>query len=772
MSDSKKTQGALVAIDDPRRLLAGLFEHAPTAFQIFSATGHSVLTNQAFRDLFGSEPPPEYSILEDSVVKENGFAELIQRAFAGETITLPVQWYDARDLRNVSVSQGRRVAVQVTLFPLYDGAGRVTHVAHCPKDVSAEQTLALERAEIDATLHSIGDAVIATDNTGRVVRMNAVAESLTGWSLKDAKGLPLSDIFRIYSEDTRQPLECPAARVLREGVTVGLANRTVLVSKAGTEYPIADSGAPIRSATGEMLGVVLVFRDKTEEDKAERALRESAALLRIASRAGRLGGWTLSFPSRRITWSDEVCAIHEVPPGTQPTFDETVAYYTTESRPLFTRAVSACVADGTPFDLELQFVTGKGRRLWVRAIGHASRNEQGETTEVHGALQEITEKKQTEAQLLVSDRMASIGTLAAGVAHEINNPLASVTANLALADHEVRSMAAKYPIAQDLLDEMRDARDAAERVRTIVRDLKIFSHAEEDRHGPVDVEQVLDSTMRIAWNQIRHLAKIVKVYGKVPTVHGNESRLGQVFLNLIINAAQAIPEGQFEDSEVRVETSVLSNHRVQVKISDTGAGIATEQQPRLFTPFWTTKPIGVGTGLGLSICHRLVTSMSGTIDFTSEVGKGTVFTVELPVSGLPAERLDVLQNRAGAVAVRRGRVLVIDDEVVIAHTVRRILGSEHDVVPVDSAERALALIRSGESFDILLCDVMMPQFTGMDLHAELMKMDPKIAARAVFMTGGAFTPKARDFLASISNPRIEKPFDVHGLRGLINGLMR
>ena len=168
-------------------------------------------------------------------------------------------------------------------------------------------------------------------------------------------------------------------------------------------------------------------------------------------------------------------------------------------------------------------------------------------------------------------------------------------------------------------------------MREIVRDLKVFSRAQEDRRGAVDVEKVLESTLRMAQNEIRHRAKVVKVYGQVPRVDANEGRLGQVLLNLIVNAVQAIPEGNYESNAITITTKV-DHDTVLVSIADTGSGIPPEVQRRLFTPFFTTKPAGVGTGLGLAISHRIVTGLGGQLDFVSEVGKGTTFRVRLPIA--------------------------------------------------------------------------------------------------------------------------------------------
>jgi signal transduction histidine kinase len=385
------------------------------------------------------------------------------------------------------------------------------------------------------------------------------------------------------------------------------------------------------------------------------------------------------------------------------------------------------------------------------------------------------EQRRMREQLLISDRMASVGTLAAGVAHEINNPLATICANLelmALTLGELARGPMDDPRLDDLIDELRDAREGAERVRLIIRDLKIFSRApDEERRGPVDVQRVLESSLRMAWNEIKHRARLVKEYGRVPLVQANEARLGQVFLNLVVNAAQAIPEGDAEHNVVRVATELASDGRVSISVTDTGTGIAPENVSRIFDAFFTTKAIGVGTGLGLSICHRIVRGLGGDIVVESEVGQGSTFRILLPPSAATSEaRRPAAAHlpRAG----RRGRVLIVDDEVMFARALARACAGEHDVEVASSATDALERLRRGDRFDVIVCDLMMPQVTGMELHAELKRLAPEQASSVVFVTGGAFTAGARDFLDRVPNERIEKPFDVQQLRAVINNRVR
>jgi ligand-binding sensor domain-containing protein/signal transduction histidine kinase/CheY-like chemotaxis protein len=610
--------------------------------------------------------------------------------------------------------------------------------------------------------------------------------------------------------------------------------------------------------------------------------------------------------------------------------------------------------------------------------------------------------RQTQAQLVQAGRMAAVGQLAAGVGHEINNPLAYIVSNLEHASEEADALARELgdtrgvgPRLREVSQALREALHGADRVRRIVRDLKTFSRPDDEKQGPVELHAVLDSAVKIAMGELRPRAKVARDYGDVPRVEGNEARLAQVFLNLLINAAQALPEGRAEANEVRLVTRVAPEGMVVAEVHDTGIGIAPEALGRIFDPFYTTKPQGVGTGLGLSLCHAYVTAMGGSISVESEPGKGSIFRVtlrraaresgavpavpgqerrgareggalhavaaqataresrsmpappaqewgssrgqagarestsdqapreqggaresratpavqvwerggardsmSLPALPVPQERrTPVVQQgeepgpgtldapiaapsaappalgpemldapvaassaalpapepgpldapvaaasamasppsteapaaaasasasrgpgapeaRAGdapsstrsAEAARdasaleapdaraarehpldpespesasrgggaaqpapvRGRVLVVDDDALVSGAIRRTLSRENDVEVLVSARQALARLTEPElRYDVVLCDLMMPEMTGMDLFDALMKTAPRVAGRVVFITGGAFTAAARTFLDRVDNPRVEKPFDPETLRKLI-----
>ncbi|HEY2736250.1 MAG TPA: ATP-binding protein [Polyangiales bacterium] len=242
------------------------------------------------------------------------------------------------------------------------------------------------------------------------------------------------------------------------------------------------------------------------------------------------------------------------------------------------------------------------------------------------------EQRKLQDQLLLADRMASVGLLAAGVAHELSSPLMCVAANVKYAQDHLLRLANEGVACGELQLELTDASEAIDRIAQLVRDLKVFCRGEDDARAAVDLRNCLDFAVRMAAPEIRHRARLVKDYRDVPLIDANEARLGQVLLNLLVNAAQSIDGDRPDANEIRVVTLTDASGRAVVEVHDTGCGIPQELVGQLFTPFVTTKPVGVGTGLGLWICHWIITALDGEISLDSHVGKGTSFRITLPAA--------------------------------------------------------------------------------------------------------------------------------------------
>ncbi len=383
---------------------------------------------------------------------------------------------------------------------------------------------------------------------------------------------------------------------------------------------------------------------------------------------------------------------------------------------------------------------------------------------------DLNPRRQLQTQLVQADRLAAAGTLAAGVAHEINNPLAYVLLNLQYLLRELPRAGDDPGRLEQLLARLREAHHGAQRVGTIVRDLRDFSAPEPQQLGPVDLRRVIAAALKVAHNQLEGRARVLEEYEPVPPVQGSAPRLEQVFLNLLINAAQALPPERAEQNQIRVTLRSHGEAEVVAEIADNGAGIAPDLLGRVFDPFFTTKPVGLGTGLGLPICHSIISGLGGVITADSEAGRGTVFRVALPTSSRLAKRRTATPFPFAAPHAPRVRVLVVDDELPVAAMLSKLLAVEHEVCISTSAREALELMLGPEPFDVVLCDLLMPGMSGMDLHRQLAELRPGLEERFVFMTGGAFTPRATEFLARVGNQRLEKPFDLAQVRRMVRKL--
>jgi CheY-like chemotaxis protein/two-component sensor histidine kinase len=358
-------------------------------------------------------------------------------------------------------------------------------------------------------------------------------------------------------------------------------------------------------------------------------------------------------------------------------------------------------------------------------------------------------------QLVVSERMAMAGRLAGGIAHEINNPLAVVLANLDFVAAQVSQLARENNKLVDLQEALRDARGAADRIRDIVRDLRLFSNSKGGAQAPVDLRRIVESSIRMAYSEVKHRARLVKEYGEVPDVLASESHLGQAVLSLLVHATMSIPEGAPAAHEIRISTYTSDSGQAVLTVRDDGPPADRAELDR---------------DLGLAVCRRIAADLGGEVD----IAPGVCSIILPPASGLPAAGSGPHAVQSGA--KKRANVLIVDDEEAVCKVVARGLSRHHDVMSFTRAEDAVARLDAaaleGEPVDVLVCDLMMPEVSGIDLYRQIAKKSPELARRMVFLTGGAYTPAAREFLDRVANPRIEKPFELANLLAIIAGLVR
>jgi signal transduction histidine kinase len=399
-------------------------------------------------------------------------------------------------------------------------------------------------------------------------------------------------------------------------------------------------------------------------------------------------------------------------------------------------------------------------------------------------IRDATDEREREIGRLQSEKLASIGMLAAGVAHEINNPAAFVLANIeALTGHmrliedklrELPGADAARGSLSDMLFEasaiLQESKEGMARIQRIVRDLGSFSHADEDVSVPMSVNTAVESALTMLRNELKYRARVEQDLRATRLVLASAPRLGQVFLNLISNAVQALVEADVKRNLVRVHSRDEGDH-VVVEVSDNGPGIAPDAAPRIFEPFFTTKPRGMGTGLGLPISLGIVRSLGGEIIVDSRPGEGATFRVRIPATAAaPAARPSQasVPDTTPPRTFSRRRILAVDDEALLLKAYRRMLTDAHELVTALGGHEALGVLAKDARFDVVLCDLQMPEMSGMELHAAVMERHPALAERFVFVTGGAFSCDARRFLEEAGPSVIQKPFNVDDLLRLVD----
>ena len=738
-----------------------LFEQTPVGVFLYDRSLRITECNQHFVDLLRSTFERLIGLDMHRLIDQD-ILPSIERALEGEP-----SYYEGPYRATTSDA---KLYISMRLSPLRDAEGHVVGGLGVVEDITDRMRAlaALRSSEERLSLHVKHSplGVVSWDLNGKVVEWNEAAMRIFGFTAAEMLGQDGLD--RIVPEEAREHVAKVSRRLFAKSGGDRSTNENV--TKDGRRILCDWYNTPLVDAHGIVIGVASLVADITERKHAEEALKRSEARFREL----------IERVPESLAVSRQGVFVY-----VNPAFVRYLDYASADD------LIGRTLADVThPDDRPILAVRGldivKGVVLPPHEYRLLRRDGSIVTCEINsvkadfdglpsviGVARDVTERKQMQLRLLQTDRMASVGTLAAGVAHEINNPLAYLMANLDVVasrklpelEKRLRALELAAGAEQSGLRELESmaemigiAREGAERVRDIVRDLKTFSRADDEKRGPVDVRRVLDASINMAWNEIRHRARLMKDYAEVPAILANESRLGQLFLNLLVNAAQALQVGSARDNEIAVRVRHQGD-RIEVEVSDTGPGISKEVIERIFDPFFTTKPVGVGTGLGLWICQGIVTSLGGEISVRSELGRGATFKVSLPSAHVPYEERPPISAPQPS-QERRGRVLVIDDEPAVATALSEAISEEHDVQVVKSGRQALELLRKDDRFDVILCDLMMPDVSGFDVYEALRAEGRSVIERILFMTGGAFSARAREFLDQTRSPVVEKPFDL------------
>ena len=367
---------------------------------------------------------------------------------------------------------------------------------------------------------------------------------------------------------------------------------------------------------------------------------------------------------------------------------------------------------------------------------------------------DVTERKRLQHRLVEHDRLAALGTLSAGVAHEINNPLTYATLGLQRIERTLSSLALPPPTLAQVRAQLREIEHGISRVASITRGLRTFARPDDAPPGPVSLAEVIERSLKMVENDLRHRAQLHCTVDDVPPVIGNASRLEQVVVNVLLNALQSLAPDRRNEIALAVRRQ---GAEAVLTIRDTGRGIPASLRDRVFEPFFTTRAVGEGMGLGLSVCRTIIEGFGGRIAVAASDESGTTMMITLPIhrGSQPA----VEEVAARPPSATRKRVLIIDDEPLLRDALTRLLGGEHDIATASSGVEGLAKIALG-AFDAIICDVMMPGMNGQEVYRRIADVHPGLERRIVFITGGTFSPELDEFLARTPNRLLAKPFQL------------
>ena len=568
------------------------------------------------------------------------------------------------------------------------------------------------RENLHITLNSIGDGVIVTDMRGTIIRMNPIAENLTGWKLQKAEGKSISDIFNIVHTQTGEPADNPVEKVLATGDIVSLANHTSLIAKNGTKYHIADSGAPIKDADKNITGVVLVFRDVTKEYQ----LREQYRTL--------------------FEKTNDAIFIVEKSTGRYLDVNAAAAQLTGrtlgELKQLTTCDVSQDGADARLFDItdldqakELGTITycqpDKTRR--IARLSTVPLNDNA----VICIARDITHDLKVEKQLRQSQKMEAIGTLAGGIAHDFNNILSGIFGFAHLAKMGLDNPEKTKKNIDQIVK-------GAQRAADLVQQILTFSRQKEQQKIQLKLYLVVKEAIKFLRSSIPSTIEIRENILSRETVLADPTQAHQVVMNLCTNAFQSMhgSEGtltvELTDVDVLPQEIALGDVHVpgryiKLEVRDTGHGMDRETLEKIFEPYFTTKQINKGTGLGLAVVDGIIKKHNGFVKIFSKVGHGSSFQVFWPIVKKKSGNSFSEEKKTG---LPKGteHIMLVDDEADVRDATQAILEQQgYKVTIFKDGHSAMTTFRENiDFFDLVITDFTMPQMTGYELSTQILKL--------------------------------------------------
>jgi PAS domain S-box-containing protein len=619
---------------------------------------------------------------------------------------------------------------------------------------NAEEALANEAIRRRILVDQSRDGIVVLDENGKVYEVNQRFAEMLGYSLEEARKL------YVWDWEFQHPRE-EVQEMIRTVDEKGDHFETRHRRKDGTTYDveISTNGAMF---SGHKL-IFCVCRDITERKRAEEALRRSEEKYRTILEDMQDGYFEVDLAGNITFANDSVC--RDLRYSRKELIglnyrDFTVA----EDIEAVYKAFNKVYRTGKPVrGFSWKIVREGAGEGFVEATVFPLRDEEGKIVGFRGIGRDITGRKRAEMQLLMASKLASIGELAAGVAHELNNPLTGVVGYAQL-------LAARHNVPPDVKADLNRIYYESQRAARIVQNLLSFARQRTPEKSYFNVNELIQRTLDLRSYELRtnNIGICVNLASDLPQIMADYHQIQQVVLNIIINAEQALVESK-RRGRITVTTSLVK-HNIRISIGDNGPGISNDNIGRIFDPFFTTKEVGKGTGLGLSVCHGIVTAHSGKIYVESQEGKGSTFVVELPaIAGkeLVAKKEVVVKKSRQRRRKDIGRILIVDDEAAICNILARTLSDSG--YKTDAALDAKAALRKIDEngYELCIIDLNMPKISGKQLYETMKRRRLSLAERVMFITGDTITPATQDFLDSTRKLYLAKPLNPEEVVGLV-----
>ena len=622
-----------------------------------------------------------------------------------------------------------------------------------------KKTLKDNKKLFSTTLNSIGDGVIATDTEGYVIHINPVAESLTGWKQKETVGKCLKDIFNVVNEHTGKKIEYPINRVIKNGLTVGLENQTILIAKDGTKRHIDNSCAPIKDDKGNIVGTVLVFRDITERKQQEKSLADEKEQLAVTLRSIGDGVITTDTRGNVVLFNkvaEEITGWHEE--EAKGKHINTVFKIINETtRKIVENPIEKVMRKGMVIGLgnHTVLISRDGTEKLIADSGAPVRDKKGNIIGVILVFRDVTKTRRMQDFAARAQRLETAGRIAGQIAHDFNNLLGPL---IAYPDFIKETLPKDHP-ALEYIDDMEKS---AERISEINQQLLTLGRRGHYNQEPMNLNEIINKAV----NQMEPIPNtlIVNLDLKkdLMNIMGGPSQIFRVISNLLTNAREAMQdigqltiktENYYVDKMFGKFGRVPKGEYVKLTIADTGCGIPDNIIPKIFDPFFTTKTTDKvrGSGLGLSVIHGVVKDHNGYIDIDTTIGKETSFYLYFPITRETVEKIEDDRIVGGS-----EKILIVDDDHVQREVSLKLLGKlGYEALAINSGEKALSIIKD-DPHDLIILDMIMPGgIDGAETYRRVLEINPN--QRAIIVSGYTESDRVKEAIDLGAGTFIRKP---------------